>query len=77
MEIQLKRILKGLLREHDQTQAHLSRVTKIPPQTIHNWLAGQEPRKLSQLKLVANYFGVTLDDLIFGDNLKDPLNSKE
>lgn len=57
--------LKRLLRERDITVAQLSRATKIPPQTLNNWLSGQEPRKLSQVKLVADYFNVTMDQLLY------------
>ncbi len=60
-------ILKRLLREQDMTVAQLSRQLSIPRQTLDNWLSGQEPRSLKQVKKVAEYFGVSLDYLCFGE----------
>lgn len=66
MIIKIKTILKKLLHEHDLTAAQLARATKIPPQTINNWLSGQEPRGLGQLKAVADYFEISVDYLVYG-----------
>lgn len=66
MTIKIKTILKKLLHEHDLTAAQLARATKTPPQTINNWLSGQEPRNLTQIKSVADYFGVSVDYLVYG-----------
>lgn len=77
MTIKIKTILKKLLYEHDLTAAQLARATKIPPQTINNWLSGQEPRGLSQLKNVADYFKISVDHLVYGVQErvnKEPLN---
>lgn len=51
--------------------AQLSRATRLPRQTIDNWLTGQEPRSLKQVKKVAEYFGVPMDFLCFGEKPKD------
>lgn len=61
MEIQS--ILKEMLKEADITVSQLSRATKVPSQTIHNWLAGMEPRSLKQVKKVSDYFGISIDQL--------------
>ena len=65
MKLVLNSHLKQLLKRKDMTVAQLSRATAIPPQTLNNWLSGQEPRKLSQVKIVADYFGVSLDELLY------------
>lgn len=62
----LKSILKKLLKEKDLSVAHLSRATKVPLQTLHGWLHGNEPKNLRQVKAVADYLGVDLDYLCFG-----------
>ena len=76
MTIKIKTILKKLLHEHDITAAQLARATKIPPQTINNWLSGQEPRSLNQLKNVADYFQISVDCLVYGkqEKLKEPID---
>lgn len=77
MTIKLKSILKGLIHEKDITAAQLARSTKIPPQTLNNWLSGQMPRNLDQLKAVADYFQVSLDYLIYGSRSKGQLSNND
>lgn len=66
MEVVLSKNLKRLLNERDMTVAELSRATSIAPQTLNNWLSGQEPRSLLQLGKVAKYFSVSVDFLAYG-----------
>lgn len=78
MTIKIRTILKKLLHEHDITAAQLARATKIPPQTINNWLSGQEPRGLGQIKAVADYFEVSVDYLVYGkEDSKDKIEKYE
>ena len=67
MTIKIKTILKRLLSEHNCTAAQLARSTSVPPQTINNWLSGQMPGNLDQLKAIADHFKVSLDFLVYGD----------
>lgn len=66
LNVELRNILKKLIRDKGTTVAHLSRTTKIPLQTLHGWLHGAEPKSLRQIKTVADYFDVDLDYLCFG-----------
>jgi transcriptional regulator with XRE-family HTH domain len=50
----------------------LAKATKVPTQTLHNWLAGSKPRDFDQVKRVADYFGVSLDELTYGVPAKQP-----
>lgn len=59
--------LKQQLKDREMTVAQLSRLTKIPAQTINNWMAGLEPRNMSQVKSVAKFLGLTLDELAYGE----------
>ena len=82
-QMRLSLTLKQLLRERDISIAQLSRATTVPRQTIDNWLSGQEPRSLRQVKLVARYFDISVDKLCFNDSpskepieeLKDEINA--
>ena len=65
--------LNELIHSKSITMAQLSRETGIPPQTLNNWMAGQEPRGLNKLKRVADYFEISLDQLCFGISNKPPL----
>jgi transcriptional regulator with XRE-family HTH domain len=66
MKLQLSLNLKKFLKEHDLTVAQLSRATKVPSQTITNWLSGLEPRNMGQVKQVATHLGCTIDELAYG-----------
>lgn len=77
MTIKLKSILKELIHEKDITAVHLARSTKVPPQTLNNWLSGQMPRNLDQLKAVADYFQVSLDYLIYGSKSEGELSNSD
>lgn len=68
--MKLKIILKQLMKANDLTLAKLSKSTGVPKQTIHNWLTGTEPKNLSHLKKVATYFDLSIDELCYGENLK-------
>jgi transcriptional regulator with XRE-family HTH domain len=70
MTIKLNLTLKKLLKESDMTVAQLSRATKVPVQTIHNWTHGQDPRSFIQVKKIADYFQITVDELVYGQSPK-------
>ena len=58
--------LKKLVRDNDMTMAQLSRATKVPSQTLNNWMSGLDPRNINQVKKIAGYFGITIDELVYG-----------
>ncbi|MFM6930360.1 MAG: helix-turn-helix domain-containing protein [Bdellovibrio sp.] len=64
--MELKSILRKLIKEKGLTVASLSRGAKVPVQTLHGWLHGVEPKSIRQLKSVADYLDVDLDYLCFG-----------
>jgi transcriptional regulator with XRE-family HTH domain len=64
--MELQKTLKKLMQQKDINVAQLSRATKIPAQTLHNWLTGQKPRDLDQVCIVAQHFSVSLDFLLRG-----------
>ena len=64
----LKEKLKQLLKERDLTAAQLSRKSNVPKNTISDWLSGNSPRDISQVKRVAEALNVSLDFLCFGES---------
>ncbi len=64
--MELKTVLRKLIKEKGLTIAGLSRSTKVPVQTLHGWLHGSEPKSIRQLKTIADHLGVDLDYLCFG-----------
>lgn len=67
--MRLQKNLKRILADHDLTAAQLSRKTGVPKATVGDWLAGGIPRDLRKVKLVADFLGLTVDQLCFGDGL--------
>lgn len=75
--VELKTILKRLIKDRGISITHLSRATKVPLQTLHGWLHGSEPKSIRQVKKVADYFEVDLDYLCFGIKVKPAKNKIE
>lgn len=73
LAVELKTILRRLIRDKGLTITGLSRKTKVPVQTIHGWLQGVEPKGVRQLKAVADFLEVDLDYLCFGIKPKTDL----
>jgi len=74
-DMQLKTILKRLIKENGLTITGLSRSTKVPLQTLHGWLQGNEPKSIRQVKKVADRLDVDLDYLCFGiETRKEMIN---
>lgn len=48
----------------------LAKISKVPKQTLHNWLSGAEPKSLDQIRAVALVFNLTIEELCYGERLK-------
>lgn len=70
----LDKQLRALLQKNDITVAQLARATKISAKTLYQWLNGQNPRDLKQVRKVSDYFKVSIDFLAFG---VEPTNKKD
>lgn len=69
-DMNLKNQLGLYLDEKDMTAAQLSRRSGVSQQVISQWLRGAEPKKLTQVKNVAEALSVSVDHLCFGDGLE-------
>ena len=65
--MKLNKVLDNLMHTRRLKLSTLAKATGVPAQTISNWLSGQNPQNLDQVKKVANYFGVSVDHLCFGE----------
>lgn len=61
----LRHKLKDLLQHRRMRPIDLARELGIAKQVISDWLAGSRSRNLEQIKQVANYFEITIDELCF------------
>ena len=75
--MKLKVVLKGQMDSHGITLSALSKETGVPKQTIHNWLCGTEPKSLDQVRSIAQYFNLSIEELCYGEvEKKSKHNSK-
>ena len=59
-----------LLKAHNMKRADLARAIGVAPSTINSWYArGSENVNLKTLKAISNYFNVSLEVLINGNNI--------
>lgn len=65
--MELKIYLKQLIDSKGISVSRLAKATGVPNTTIANWLAGQAPKNIEQVKKVADYFGISIDELVFGN----------
>lgn len=57
--------LKTLMYQKRINLSELSKKVEIPIQTLHNWMNGLSPRNLVQLRRLAYFFELSMDDLCF------------
>lgn len=67
--------LKKLMSEKKLSIAEVSRETEIPSSTLSEWCNGREPLFSDNLIKLANYFNVTLEQLLTGNNKEAQLIS--
>lgn len=65
--VNLGKNLKKLLLENKLNILKLSKLTDVPKSTLSDWIAGNSPKNIAQVKAVADYFKVSIDHLVFGD----------
>ena len=63
--------LRKLRREKELTQEELADIFSVSPQAISRWEKGATYPDITMLPTIANYFGVTLDDLMGMEELRD------
>lgn len=67
MEVNLNKI-KGLMREHGETQADLAKVIGKSEATVQNYLAGKTEMTCRILGDITKHYGVPFGDLIVENN---------
>ena len=74
MEIKMKNYfsenLKKLRHTADITQEKLAEFIGVTPQTISKWERAETYPDIETLPVIANYFGVTIDELLGNDKIK-------
>lgn len=66
-EIRFKQNLNLLLAERGVSQSDLADALNMPRQTVNNWIMGNTHPSAHRAQLVADYFKVSVSDLLYGD----------
>ena len=69
--VNLKTNLKYLIKARSLNILKLSRETKLAKSTIADWCSGISPKNIEHIKILADYFKLSVDQLVFE---KDPSN---
>lgn len=67
-EIKLAKNLNKLAREKNLKISTIAYKVGMSQSTLHSYFNGVEPKSMVALKKVADYFDVSIDELIFGDS---------
>lgn len=67
MKVQLGEILKDLRKKRGLTQSELAEVFSVTSQSVSRWETGQSYPDIEQLPMIAEYFDVTVDELMGRD----------
>lgn len=77
--IRLGSNLKAILRSRGISLKKISAKTGIPYSTLHTWLQNRQPKDILKVKILADFLGADLEQLLFGDQVQATLDlpSKE
>lgn len=70
-------IFEKLLQKHGITAYKVSKATGISTATLSDWKNGRSIPKSDKMRLLADYFGVTLEYLTTGNNSKDKIKKSD
>ena len=68
-------IFKNHLKQYGVTAYRVGKETGIPPSTFSDWKKGKSKPKNEKLKKIADYFGVSVEYLMTGQNESEIKNS--
>ena len=74
-DMKLSTNLKALMTRERLSLVELAKISKVPKQTLHNWLCGAEPKSLDQVRAVCLIFNLTIEELCYGEHVSKSDNS--
>jgi len=67
MKIQIGEIIKNLRKKRGLTQGELAEILAVTAQSVSRWENGQSYPDIEQLPMIAEYFDITVDELMGRD----------
>lgn len=77
MKINLGENLRRLRLKSDLTQEQLAQIFNVSPQAISRWENGSTYPDITMLPYIANYYNVSLDELIGMEEIRNTININE
>lgn len=77
MKLKISEKIKKYRKERDMTQDSLAQVLGVTPQSISKWECGDGYPDITLLPSIANYFEVTVDELIGNDEISSKEDVKK
>lgn len=65
--MQLRKVIKRYIDEKGITASSLANKTGIPKATLLGWIAGRIPRDFEQLRTLARFLEMSLEELLFDE----------
>lgn len=69
MELRIAETIKKQRKSRDMTQEELARALGVSPQSVSKWECGDGYPDITLLPVIANFFAITVDELIGNDEL--------
>ena len=69
MELMIAEKVKKYRRERDMTQEALAQALGVAPQSVSKWECGEGYPDITLLPAIANFFEITVDELIGNDEI--------
>ena len=66
-EFKFSKNLNDYLLSNNLSLSEFSRQIEFPVSTLHGWVNGVEPKSIRDLKKVATYLNLSIDELCFGE----------
>lgn len=67
-EIRLAENLKQLIKDKNESITSTAKKAKMNKSTLHNYYHGVIPRNLIAIKDLADFFDISINELVFGQN---------
>lgn len=67
----LKNQLKFFMDHYELSATQVAKKSGVSKQVLSLWLSGGSPRKIDQVKKVADIFKTSLDNLLYGEGLSE------
>ena len=67
MSTEIGKVLSKIIKDRRLTLKEISKATGVPSTTLAEWQSNRTPKNPAQVKAVANFLGVSLHFLFFGE----------